>query len=549
MYLDDDVRSTRRSPKGYLIMFAAVRRHARDMAGLSDVEIVGIYAEPPRLRSGVPFPDWDGSLSSCHRRGYDAGCWESHALRCFLLVSTCSLSSSSLRVSLPSHLFQSIVLHPLSMEESQLLPHTLLDLLSISCILNSIVPYLPLSSIFTLTRTSKSFRDLVLSSPDVFRYIDLSSCRGAYIPWISRIDTGGNTWRAQRMDENLTEDEFYAGPLRYVLGRLRRTQILKCVQSLVLDGLASVTSDLLHEIVTSPDYNVRLLSIRRCVNVNEAKLQQLLTYICRPSRPEGTPRLQGVYFFTDPIRHLPSKQNLGVTTTEGAQIGAAPLEKATATTMSDYWYAPLGQLLVRGHKVPTSWEQTLNTCKGIIWFDAILCTHMHADMESVAHKDSPEFSAMATIALGPEGCSGCGSGPKDVPVWGQSDLKEFPLLWPPPHSSKLIDAVRPPPRQPAQDGKPRPQRLIVSCSWCMDNRHCESCHRWWCADCYDLKRNKNFQTLEHLREAGVDEYLSGRELSITQHLDQTMKVFNGLCVSNCLVGEWMAGAGGGGMWG
>ena len=132
------------------------------------------------------------------------------------------------------------------------------------------------------------------------------------------------------MDENLTEDEFYAGPLRYVLGRLQRTQTLSHVHALVLDGLASVTSDLLHDIVTSSEYNVRLLSIRRCVNVNEAKLQQLLTYICRPSRPEGTPRLQGVYFFTDPVRHLPSKQSLGITTTEGAQLGAAASRKGNS---------------------------------------------------------------------------------------------------------------------------------------------------------------------------------------------------------------------------
>jgi hypothetical protein len=429
------------------------------------------------------------------------------------------------------------------------LPPTLQDLLSNTVILNNTIPYLPLSSIFRLSRTSTSFRDLVHTSPDVFRYLDLSACKGPYIPWISRIDTGGHSWRAERMDENLTEDEFYAGPLRGVISKLRRSHILSKVNALVLDGLASVTSDLLHEIVTSPEYNVRLLSIRRCVNVNEGKLQQLLTYICRPSRPEGTPRLQGLYFFTDPIRHLPSKQTHGVTTSEGAQLGAAPLEKASASSVHDYWYTPIGQLLVRGHKVPTPWEQTLNACQGIIWFDAVLCTHMHADMRSVAHKDSPEFSAMATIALGPGGCASCSRAPTDAPVWGQSVLKDFPLLWPPPHSGTLVDAVRPPPRPSLRNGEVRPQRLVVSCSWCMDNRHCESCYRWWCADCYDPKRNKNFQTLEHLREAGVDDYLSGRELSLSQSLDQNIKVFNGLCVQNCLVGEWMAGAGGGGMWG
>lgn len=425
-----------------------------------------------------------------------------------------------------------------------ILPSSLLDLLSNTLILNNIIPYIPLASIYSLSQTSSSFRDLILSSTDVFRYLDISQCKGAYVPWISRIDVGGNSWRAERMDENLTEDEFHAGPLRGVLGKLRRTQVLGKVQTLVLDGLASVTNDILHELVTDSEYNIRLLSIRRCINVNEGRLQQLLRYMCRPSRPEGTPRLQGLYFFTDPIPHLPSLQALarGVTASEGAQLGAAPLEKASNASLNDYWYAPMGQLLVRGHKVPTTWEQTLAACKGIIWFDAVLCTHMHADMASVRHIDSPKFPAMATIALGPEGCAGCGRAPENAPTWPEANITEFPLIWPPPHSGKLVDAVRPP-RRPSSTTGALPQRLIVSCSWCMDNRHCESCHRWWCASCYDPSTNKNFQTLEHLRDAGINFYLSGRELSMSQTYDRNIKVFNGLCTQNCLVGEWMAGAG------
>jgi hypothetical protein len=434
------------------------------------------------------------------------------------------------------------------METTQTTPTTLLDIFSNTVVLTQLIPYVPLASIFALQQTSTSFRELINTNPDVFRYLDISQCRGPYVPWIPRIDVGANSFRAERIDENLTEDEFLSGPLRGVLSKLRRTFILGKVQSLVLDGLASVTSDLLHEIVTTPEYNVRLLSIRRCVNVNENKLQQLLSFICRPSRPEGTPRLQGLYFFTDPIRHVASKQTVGITTAEGAQLGAAPLEKVTTAILNDYWYSTAGQLIVRGHKCSTPWEQTLDICKGIIWFDAVLCTHMHADMAAVAPKDSPEFSAMATMALGPDGCAGCGRAPNDAPVWGESDFKEFPLLWPPPHSGKLVDALRPPPRFSAE-GKPQPQRLIVSCSWCMDNRHCDSCHKWWCPDCYDPKRNRSAQKLDEIREAGVDDYLAGHSLSLSQSIDQSIKVFNGLCVETCLMGEWMFGAGEGGMWG
>ena len=436
-----------------------------------------------------------------------------------------------------------------------LLPSTLLELLSNTVFFNNLLPYLSLSSIVHLARTSHGYRDLLLNTPETFRYVDLSRCRGAYMPIISRIDSGGHSWRAERMDEALTEDEFYAGPLRGVLGKLRRLQVLANVHTLVLDGLASMTTDLVSEILTSKDYSVRLLSIRRCVNVNQYKLQRLLSYICRPSRPAGTPQLQGLYVFTDPVPQLPSLSVPGVLAIDGAQLGAAPTEKASAVSKLESWYAANGQLSQQGHKQRSSWEETLRICKGIIWFDAIPCTHMHAAMSDVLHRhprrdeldSKPGVSTIATIALGPTGCSGCARAPEGAPIWGQSELSEFPLLWPPPHSGRLVDAVRPPVRHNGTTQEPS-QRLIVSCSWCMDNRHCESCHKWWCIDCYNPKQNSGLQTLEQLRDAGMDMYLSGREL-ITPNAANNVKVFNGFCVESCLVGEWMAGAGGGGMWG
>ncbi|OAP60306.1 hypothetical protein AYL99_05308 [Fonsecaea erecta] len=146
--------------------------------------------------------------------------------------------------------------------QSDGLSPTLLDVLSISIILDNTVQYLPLSTLFALARTSRAFRDLILRTASVFRYVDLSKCRGAYVPpsLLTRIDSGGHSWRAERMDENLTEDEFYAGPLRGVLARLAKMKVLQNVQTLVLDGLASVTVDLINDIVTRNEYNVRFLS-------------------------------------------------------------------------------------------------------------------------------------------------------------------------------------------------------------------------------------------------------------------------------------------------
>ncbi|KAL2392280.1 hypothetical protein ABEF93_000163 [Exophiala dermatitidis] len=412
-------------------------------------------------------------------------------------------------------------------------PPPLVHLFTNSIILDCLISYLTLPSIFSLARTCRSLRDLLFQNPRVFRYIDLSRCRGAYVPpnLLTRIDSGGHSWRAERMDENLTEDEFYAGPLRGVLGKLGRMGVLKSVQTLVLDELASVTHDLINDIVLAPEYNVRLLSIRRCLNVNHSKVQQLLRHICRPSRPEGTPRLQGLYVFTHPAsssifdNQTPSDYSYLVAG-QGAsgQLGpiAASIAKLRPGGGGDAWYSPSGQVISLGHAHRTSWEETLLACKGIISFDAVLCTHMHADMAPVLHVASRDYLTenkagippLATIALGPNGCASCGRAPRDAPVWGESDPSEFPLLWPPPVTGRLVDAVRPPLRR-NEHNEILPQRLIVSCTWCLTNRHCESCHRWWCADCYNPTISKKLNDLERLSQAGLSYLPSMEELDNT----------------------------------
>lgn len=308
------------------------------------------------------------------------------------------------------------------------------------------------------------------------------------------------------------------------------------VKTLVLDGMASVTNDLLHELVTSSEYDIRLLSIRRCPNVNQYKLQQLLQYACRPGRSEGNPRLRGLYFFTDPMRGTSQKEASGVTALDGAQLGALPTNKSLTAESAGY-YTSTGRMVQLSQNDTTFWAQTIAACKGIIWFDAVLCSHMHTEMEPFVsdhiRNQRPAVPTMATIALGPSGCSGCGRGPHDGPVWGESPIDEFPLLWPPAASGSIIDAVRPP------SGPPRSQRLIVSCQWCIDNRHCDSCHRWWCSDCYNPQKGKTFEDPEnpHVKaEASEDK-------------QDSIKVHEGFCVERCLVPEAMAGAGAGGMWG
>lgn len=366
------------------------------------------------------------------------------------------------------------------------LPPTLLDLLINPIISDNLYQYLPRATIFRLICVGRQFRELILSTPRVFRYLDLSNCKGAYLPNIAPLDNGGNSWRAERIDDNLSWDEFCSASLRFVFNKLEKLRVLQDVQTLVLDGLGSVTPELLHEIITSERFNVRLLSIRKCPNLNQSRLQHLLAFICRPTRPEGTPRLKGLYFFTDPAYDsrptVHCDTSTGITSSDGATLGLLPSDKAQDfADNAQRWYSPAGRVISVGADVRSSWEETLQTCRGIIAFDAVSCQAMHEHMEPVLHEASREFlttskpgvSTIATVALGSEGCSGCGQAPPGTPVWGQDDPSSFPLLSPAPRSGKLLDALRPPPTTSTTGN-----RLIVSCKWCLVNRHCDSCHRW-----------------------------------------------------------------------
>jgi hypothetical protein len=188
------------------------------------------------------------------------------------------------------------------------------------------------------------------------------------------------------VDESLTEEDFYAGPLRGILGRLPLKRILKNVQVLVLDGL-SVPADLVREIVAEDRYNVRILSLRESNNLNQSRLQRVLRYATRPTRAEGTPKLRALYFFgskdtTRPViweQRDPPSTSLGVMESEGAQIGAEWNRKssfALGISIRDdetRWYGSTGRVMKR----PLSdWPETLQACKGLIHLDAVLCRYV-----------------------------------------------------------------------------------------------------------------------------------------------------------------------------
>ena len=244
----------------------------------------------------------------------------------------------------------------------------------------------------------------------------------------------------------------------------------------MLDGL-SVTADLCNEIIADPSYNVRLLSLRGVKNLNEPRLRLALKYACRPSRPAGTPKLKGLYIFSDPARDAED---------------------------SDPWYDAKGRVIRRD--VSLEWADTMVDCQGLIAFDAILCTgprHFNSPATgtlpdpSITGRPFPQW-AVATDSL--PGCEGCGAAPEGITAFdSSSDRAQLPLLPPVPSLSSSLKAATYP-------ASPSPS-FIARCSACLEDRHCATCNKWWCETCYAPPR-------------------VGEEPGYA-----TRKVWNGLCIS------------------
>lgn len=320
----------------------------------------------------------------------------------------------------------------------------------------------------------------------------------------------------------------WSGPLRGVFRSLRRRDILRHVRTLILDRL-SVTADLVSEILIDSAYNVRILSLLDVGNLNEGKLRQALAYVCRPGRPEGTPRLKGLYI-------------LGTTAKGRRADGREHLPSSEEQTTEDAWYVRRGELPLRREIVLRHWAPTILACRDAIAFDGVLC-------EGPRHPASPAFNpraagdannsgdassfdedrnicAVATVSLGP--CAQCGSAPEAVTVYDEAVMATasqlvrpvgyLPLLSPPPlHSATVAVAVRP--RQDIRDGRAQEAfaaawrrenqcdlgdetpysttkttktasgkvgaaHFVARCRRCLENRHCTRCNRWWCEACY-----------------------------------------------------------------
>ncbi|EFQ36373.1 uncharacterized protein GLRG_11518 [Colletotrichum graminicola M1.001] len=416
---------------------------------------------------------------------------------------------------------------------------TLLYLLSNHLILSHTAPHLSVHDRLNLASTSRGFLELIKHTSGVFRHLDLTQVRRAQFDF-DGIDRGGQVWRNVQLDENLTEDDFYSGPLRGIFSNIRAQHILQDVQTLILDGL-SVTAELCHEIILDPAYSVRLLSIRGVKNLNERKLCGALQYACRPSRPEGMPRLKGMYVFG--AKHTPLLSTTAPGIAPSAASHAPPISAGSGwnaksqqaltfslRTEGEDWYQKKGRIISR--PLVDEWANTLVDCHGIIAFDALACTGPH-------HMNSPAYAkvrvppaarhwAVATIALG--GCAGCGAAPEGMTVHNGTPAIQRPLLAPPPLTTSSVKAATTPFIGPGSNSS-----FVARCVDCLRERYCAGCHKWWCEECY--------QTPGAVTElADTDVVVVDAEGGAwVQHQEHEshpkIKVRNGACFPECPMGE------------
>ena len=297
---------------------------------------------------------------------------------------------------------------------------SLLNILNNELILRQLSPYLGVVALLAVAASSKSLRSLVFETPQVFQYLDLSS----------------NTQQLEAYETAVGEDACYSKPLDQALSAMKMRSLLSSVRTLVLDGL-NVPSNVLMDLLLNQAYQIRFLSLREVGMLSDDKLQRILRYVIRPSRPRprDSPKLKGLYYFqgrarTNPLSEYSSVPALtpereGITTRLGARLGAGSYISSMTKAVNDLYdhsiYASHGVYAKPLNTEPTDeWASVLSACRGIVAFDMVLCPHDSTKLSAV--DPTPKI---ATIRL--SGCEDCGSCPEG-PAYPGKCVCPLPLV-------------------------------------------------------------------------------------------------------------------------
>ncbi|KAK6338784.1 hypothetical protein TWF696_009595 [Orbilia brochopaga] len=432
------------------------------------------------------------------------------------------------------------------------LPPTLLDLLSNSIIFNLVIPEIPVQSTLALAATSRAYYALLKSSPDTFRYLDLS--REVYDDGtfhfhfsyrMPPLDRGGFVWRSQPMDEALTEEEFASGPTRGMFYNLEKQNILRNISTLVLDGrdiTVGVVADILLD--TTGRFNVRVLSLRmiqRLLNEDSHRLASVIMRSIQPNRPAGFPRVKAMYLFgVDDLTQIPG-DSIGRRWLADA-VMCLPGPEAERNQISGYeaWYLPARNVLfrpIRGE--PDVWPHVFHAASGIIHFDGIACRGPR-HRSNWPDVDTRLAQRLASNALAVP-CMGCGTSPEGPAVYGESPTEQLPLLPPPRLTPSNAESAK----RPMKRGGAYPP-LYARCDACILNRRCAKCRRWICETCAPdrhVVRDKFLDSYSSMSMGMTGPVVRGGYVYDNWRKDgrSGQSAFNNLCLERCMPVEFAEG--------
>ncbi|EGD94328.1 hypothetical protein TESG_01849 [Trichophyton tonsurans CBS 112818] len=410
------------------------------------------------------------------------------------------------------------------------------DIISNSLILDNLAPYLSVASLFSLASTCTALRAVIMDTPYVFRYLDLTDCKGAQLSWMPAIH--GNMSAARMMEQPAADEQLYSAPLRTIFDDLSRRSVLQDVRTLILDGLP-VTAELVSDILLTDRFRISLLSIRGCLYLDDHKLRQAIEYAVRPDRAKGSPSIKGIYYFSPkPIaaatpatpatpassaspsddRRLPGcntstlghrdssnhrrhrqrhyrsfhRSDLGSAVVQAEEPGnrsGVLANRPGCLSLGSEWYRQSGQVL-KLPSVQNGWAHTLQLCQGVISFDAPLCRGARHDpnlyLMNNNNNESHQQYHQATNSQfqHPQGdialsVTAAASGPLLPPAIATVSL-----------GPAGCDGCRTSPEGPLTAVAKAPALrldespvLIAQCEECLRGRRCHRCNRWMCAAC------------------------------------------------------------------
>ncbi|KAH8599299.1 hypothetical protein B0O99DRAFT_591161 [Bisporella sp. PMI_857] len=336
---------------------------------------------------------------------------------------------------------------------------TLLDIISNHLVLTQLAPYLTPFSLFRLAATSHAFYNTIVTNPNAFRRVDLSTVRSVRYEDLEC---------AVLHNSSVDYEETRCLPLSKLCDIFLIRDILPTIQTLILDRQC-VHVEMIRELFVTGSCQIRLLSLIGVKGLDPNEFQHLMNDMFRGGRRPDSPPLEGIYFFGPPEVYTMSFN--------AKDVGS---ERPDIEDDPNPWYLRSTTAIqpeLYDNSMPHSYSPSalLRATQESLSWDAVLCRAAIHTYPNPGYR----IPVIARWALGTTGCHLCHSAPEG-PGSGRHQL---PLLSPPPLYSSAIKVAQ---QSPSDSGSITLLPFYARCGHCVKDRWCAMCNKWWCEDCYRI---------------------------------------------------------------